>query len=147
MDNQNFTTAILVDKNPEEVFNAINNVRSWWSGEINGNSDKPGAEFTYNVPDTHFSKQKITEFIPGKKIVWHVVEASLNYVKHKREWNDTDIVFEISRKGNKTEVRFTHIGLLPEFECFIACSNAWGILIKGNLQKLITTGKAQPSPW
>ena len=101
MDNQNFTTAILVDKNPEEVFNAINNIRSWWLGKINGNSDKPGAEFTYNVPDTHFSKQKITEFIPGKKIVWHVVEASLNYVKHKREWKDTDIVFEISRKGIK----------------------------------------------
>lgn len=147
MDNQNFTSTILVDKNPEEVFNAINNVRSWWSGEISGDTDEPGAEFTYHVPDVHFSKQKITKFIPGKKIIWHVVEASLDYVKHKNEWKGTDIVFEINRKGNKTEVLFTHIGLLPRFECFNACSDAWGILIKGNLQRLITTGKAQPSPW
>lgn len=147
MDDQNFTTTILVDKNPEEVFNAINNIRSWWSGEISGDTDKHGVEFTYHVPDVHFSKQKITEFIPGKKIVWHVVEASLDYVKHKNEWKGTDIVFEINRKGNKTEILFTHIGLLRRFECFNARSDAWGILIKVNLQKLIATGKTQPSPW
>jgi hypothetical protein len=147
MDIQNFTASILVDKNPEEVFNAINNVRSWWSGEINGHTDKPGAEFSYQVPGAHFFKQKITEFIPGKKIVWYVAEESLNYVKHKSEWKGTNIIFEINRKRNKTEVLFTHIGLLPEFECFTACSDAWGILIKDNLQKLITAGKAQPGPW
>ena len=147
MENKNFTAAFLVDQSPEEVFNAINNVSGWWSGEIMGDTDKPGAEFTYRVPGVHVSKQKITEFAPGKKVVWHVVDASLSFVKDKSEWRDTDIVFEIDRKGNKTEVRFAHIGLVPAFECYNDCSNAWGMLIHGNLRKLITTGKAQPSPW
>ena len=147
MENQNFTASFLVDQTPKEVFDAINNVRGWWSGEIEGDTDKLNAEFKYRVPDMHYSKQKITEFIPGKKVVWHVSDASLSFVKDKNEWKGTNIVFEIAKKGNKTEVRFTHIGLVPDFECYNDCSNAWGMLINGNLRKLITTGKVQPSPW
>jgi hypothetical protein len=98
MSDQNYTTAFLVDQTPEEVFAAINNVRGWWSGEIEGDTDKLGAEFTYRVPDVHYSKQKITEFIPGKKVVWHVLDSDISYVQVKTEWNDTKISFEISNK-------------------------------------------------
>ena len=147
INDQNFTVTFTVDQNTTEVFDAINNVRGWWSGEIKGGTDKHGDEFTYQVKDVHFSKQKITEFIPGKKLVWHVLDASLSFVKDKSEWKDTDIIFEISRQGNKTEVQFTHKGLVPSFACYKDCSNAWGMLINGNLRKLITTGKNQPSPW
>jgi len=145
--NPSFAAAFLLDKTPEEVFNAITNVRGWWSGEIEGDTGKLGAEFTYRYKDVHRSKQKITEFIPGKKIVWHVLDASLSFTKDKTEWKDTDVVFEISEKEGKTEVRFTHLGLVPQFECYGSCSNAWGLLINGNLRKLITTGKVQPDPF
>ncbi len=147
MKGQNYSTTFSVDKTPEEVFNAINNVRGWWSGEVEGNTDKPGAEFTYRVPGAHYSKQRITEFSSGKKIIWHVSDANLSFVKEKSEWKDTDIIFEITKKGRKTEIHFTHKGLIPEVECYDACSNAWGALVNGNLRKLIITGKAQPSPW
>jgi hypothetical protein len=92
----------------------------------------------------HRSKQKVTEFVPGKKVVWHVLDSELSFAKDKSEWNDTDIVFDISDKDGKTQVRFTHEGLVPRFECYRSCSNAWGTLINGNLRKLITTGKSQP---
>jgi len=92
----------------------------------------------------HQSTQKITEFTPAERVVWHVVESYLGCVKHKSEWNGSRIVFEISEKDGKTEVRFTHVGLVPRYECYDSCSNAWGMLINGSLRNLITTGKSQP---
>jgi hypothetical protein len=144
---QNFTTAILVDRSPEQVFDAINNVRGWWSGEIEGMTDIQGAEFTYTVPGIHFSKQRITELITGKKVVWSVVNATLSFVNDKNEWEGTNIVFDIAKKGDRTEVRFTHVGLAPIYECYKDCSSAWALLINGNLKNLITIGEHQPSPW
>lgn len=145
--NQNYTTIFMVDQSPQEVFAAVNKVGDWWSGEIVGGTDKLGDTFTYSVPDVHYSQQTITELIPGTKVVWHVSDAKLTFAKDKSEWKGTDIVFEIAKKGDMTELRFTHHGLVPDFECYEACSNAWGLLVGGNLLKLITTGKSQPSPW
>ena len=88
-----------------------------------------GAEFTYRYKNMHKSTQQITEFIPGKKVVWHVTDAELTFVKDKTEWIGTDIVFEIARKGGKTELHFTHVGLVPAFECYGGCSGAWGVLV------------------
>ncbi len=144
---KDFTASFSVDKSPKEAFDAINNVREWWSGEIDGETDRLGAEFIYRVKDVHLSKQMITELTPGKKVVWHVTDANLSFVKDPGEWKGTDIFFEIARVGGNTVVRFTHKGLVPQYECYNDCSNAWGLLVKGNLRKLITTGKAQPSPF
>lgn len=143
--NQNYSTSFTVEQSPEEAFAAINNVRGWWSGEIEGDTDNLGAEFTYRVSDVHYSKQKIIEFIPGNRVVWIVSDSYLNFTKAKTEWTDTKINFEISKKNGKTEVRFTHIGLVPTYECYGDCSNAWGALVNGNLRKLIATGEDQPN--
>jgi hypothetical protein len=145
MTEQHFTVAFTVDQTPEEAFAAINDVRGWWSGEIEGSTDKLGEEFTYRYKDVHDSKQRITELIPGKRVVWLILDSYLNFTKDTAEWNGTEVVFEISKKGEQTEVRFTHRGLVPAFECFNGCSNAWGFYINGSLRSLITSGKGEPN--
>ncbi|MFM2224818.1 MAG: hypothetical protein RJA07_1020 [Bacteroidota bacterium] len=140
---QNFTTTILVEQSPAEVFKAINNVADWWQGEIKGNSHKLNDEFTYNMMDFHISKQKVVEIIPNQKVVWLITESNLNSFNNHTEWTGTKIVFEISTKENKTELRFTHQGLVPKFECYGDCSGAWGELIQKSLFSLITTGKGK----
>ena len=145
MNSRNYTIAFTVNQTPQEAFAAINNVRGWWSEEIEGSTDTLGAEFKYHFKDIHRCKLKITELIPGKKVVWHVLDNHFNFTKDKTEWKGTDIAFEISRKGGKTEIRFTHVGLVPEYECYDACSEGWGFYINTSLRDLITTGKGQPN--
>ncbi len=145
MNDQNFTRTFTVDQSPEEAFAAINNVRGWWSEEIEGSTDKLGEEFKYHFKDVHRCTIKITELVPNKKVVWRVLDNYFSFTKDKTEWTGTDITFEISKKDDKTEVHFTHLGLVPEYECFNVCSNAWGSYITGSLRDLITTGKGQPN--
>jgi hypothetical protein len=145
MQTQDLTTTFTVDQTPEQAFAAINNVRGWWSGQIEGSTTKLGDEFTYRYKDIHYSKQRLTEFIPGKKVVWDVLDSYLAFVDDKTEWNGTKVTFEVGRKGDKTEVHFTHVGLAPNHECFNACSDAWGFYVKDSLRNLITQGKGQPN--
>jgi hypothetical protein len=85
------------------------------------------------------------EVIPNKKVAWLVTDSSLNFVDNKTEWTGTKIIFDISEKNGKTQVRFTHLGLVPAYECFNSCSNAWTDIIRDGLRKLITAGKGQAS--
>ena len=62
MNNRNFTTSFTVKQTPEAAFAAVNNVRGWWSEEIEGSTDKLNAEFKYHYEDVHRCKMKITEF-------------------------------------------------------------------------------------
>jgi len=146
MDNRDFTTSIQVDQTPQEAFDAINNVRGWWSEEIKGDTDRLNAEFTYHYKDVHISKMKIIEFIPGKKVVWLVLDNYFNFTKDKSEWKGNKIIFKIAEKDNKTQLQFTHEGLVPIYECYEVCHDAWSNYIKNSLRSLITTGKGQPNP-
>lgn len=139
----NFTTTFFVDQTPQEVFNAVNNVSAWWQGEVEGNTTKLNDEFVYRMEDIHFSKQKLVEVVPKQKIVWRVTDSNLDFAKDKSEWTGTEIIFEITEISNKTQLRFTHVGLAPKFECYDACSNAWEQLIQKSLFSLITTGKGK----
>ena len=47
MNKPSFSIRFLVDRGPEEVFAAINDVRAWWSGTIEGDNDELGATFRY----------------------------------------------------------------------------------------------------
>ena len=143
MQEKGFTTSILVDQTPEEVFDAINNVAAWWTGEpgVEGKASRVGEEFTYRFRDIHYSKQSVIELVPSKKITWLVTESELSFIEKKDEWNRTKIIFEIARMGKKTEVRFTHVGLTMALECYNDCSKAWSSYVSESLRKFISSEK------
>jgi hypothetical protein len=143
MTTNDFTTSFTVNQTPQEAFDAINNVRGWWSGAFEGSANKPGDEFTYRYGDLHYSRQKVTELVPGKRVEWLIVDSSLSFVTDKDEWTGTQIRFDIAKKGDQTEVKFTHVGLVPDFECYDACSGAWGSIVSESLRNLIANGKGQ----
>jgi hypothetical protein len=145
MTTPDFTTTILVDQTPKQVFDAINNVRGWWSEEIEGSTNKLNDEFKYHYEDVHRCKMKITELVPGKKVIWLVLDNYFKFTKDKSEWTGTKIIFEIAEKDDKTQMRFTHQGLVPEYECYDICRNSWTNYIQNSLRNLISTGKGQPN--
>ncbi|HEX8094279.1 SRPBCC family protein [Jatrophihabitans sp.] len=143
MSDRSFTTAISVSQSPQQAFDAINNVSGWWSGEIEGDTSRVGDEFLYRHEELHRCKLRVTEAVPGRKVSWYVVDNYFSFTKDKTEWTNTTIQFEISAKAGGTEIRFTHLGLVPEYECFDACSDGWGFYINSSLRNLIATGEGQ----
>ena len=145
MQKRDYNTSIIVDATAQDAFESINNVTKWWTENLEGSSQKLGDEFAVRFGDVHYSKQKLIEVVPGKKIVWLVTDSKLNFIKDNQEWTDTKISFEISTQNEKTKIHFTHIGLVTEIECYDACSNAWKQYIEGSLLNFIKTGKGQPT--
>jgi uncharacterized protein YndB with AHSA1/START domain len=144
MENKNFTATIEVAKSPESVFKSItSDVAKWWGGkDFEGSSKKLNDEFIIHHPGAHYSKQKLVEVVPGKKIVWFVTESTLYWLKKdQHEWANTKMIFEISTKGNKTILHFTHEGLVPEKECYAKCEQGWSMVIKDWLFHFITDCK------
>jgi hypothetical protein len=143
MKNNSYNATILVSQKAEEVFNAICNVRKWWSKDFNGSSVKLNDEFSIDHPGQHYSKQKLVEFIPHRKIVWLVTESKMNWLKGDQdEWTNTKMDFEISAEGGRTKLHFSHQGLTPEKECYCMCGKGWDIVIKDWLTHFIVTGKS-----
>lgn len=145
MSTSNFNTGFLVDASPEQVFNAINNIRGWWSESVEGSTDTLNEEFLYYYKDVHISKMKIVELVPNSRVVWEVLDNHFNFVEDKTEWKGNHIVFEISPKDGQTELKFTHVGLVPAYECYNVCHDAWTSYIQGSLKDLITTGTGKPN--
>ena len=146
MNTSDFNTTLLVAQSPKEAFDAIINLRGWWSEDIEGDTDKPGGEFLYHYKDMHYCKMKLIELVPDQKVVWLVLDNYFKFTKDKSEWKGTKLVFIISQKDNQTEIRFTHEGLVPQYECYEVCREAWTNYITNSLRNLITTGKGQPNP-
>jgi activator of Hsp90 ATPase-like protein len=145
MTHRSYTTTFIVDQTPAAVFTAITNPRAWWSQEITGRTDTLGETFRYHFKDFHRCEIAVKELIPGQKVLWTVLSNYFSFTEDRTERTGTDIVFEISSSGGQTVVTFTHVGLVPEYECYNACSEGWRSYIIGSLHDLITTGRGRPN--
>jgi len=139
---KDYTATIEVAKSPQEVFNHLKDISKWWSRDFEGRSTKLNDEFVICHPDRHYSKQKLVEVDPDKKLVWLVTDSKLSWLeKDKHEWTNTRMVFEITSKDENTLLHFTHEGLAPEKECYVMCELGWNMVIKDRLFNFITEGK------
>ena len=145
MSDQSYTTSFTVDRPALEVFHAINDVRSWWNEDITGEADAVGAEFTHLVKDIHRARMQVTDLVPGERVAWRVVDNWMSFIQDQSEWKDTEIRFDLSEEDGATTVRFTHVGLVPDYECFEVCNIAWSHYIGGSLRSLIATGEGRPN--
>lgn len=138
MEQQNYQSSIAADFTPGEAFDSINQVNEWWAKNIEGSTKKLNDVFTVNFSGGTYVTFKVTESEPAEKVAWHVTDCYLPWLKDKTEWTGTTVVFEISALGDKTQVTMTHVGLVPEVECYAGCEAGWNKHFKGSLFKLLT---------
>lgn len=138
---RSFHLSITAMVTPEKARDAICRVNDWW-GCVEGETTRQNDRFTYRPNDT-WVNFKVT-ICTNHKIVWHVEDCYLHFQENKTEWKNTDVVFDIVEDGALTRIDFTHVGLLPEIECYAACSGGWTRYINGSLLQLLQTGKGSP---
>jgi uncharacterized protein YndB with AHSA1/START domain len=146
MSDNSWTAEIVVPHSPEQVFEAVTNVRAWWCEDIDGATTDVGDEFTFTDHDDLWCRFRLTEVTPARRVVWHVLDSRLDFVEDHTEWTGTQVVFDISRRPGGTSLRLTHQGLRPTVECYEVCSRGWDFYLNQSLKDLITVGAGQPIP-
>ena len=149
MNHKDYQTSIIVNVTAKEAQGAINKVSEWWTKEaagvkteFEGQSTKLNDEFVLRHGENHYSKQKLIEVIPDKKVVWFVTDSKLNWIEKDRyEWTGTKMIFELNYQGGKTVLKFTHQGLVPEKECYEHSVQFWDMVIKEWLFNFISEDK------
>jgi hypothetical protein len=143
MKNKNFHRTITVNASPADTMKKISEVNGWWAKNFTGKAEKLNDKFSVHFGKT-FVDFQISELIPNKKVVWKVTDCNLHWINNKKEWNGTEVVFEITEKKNETQVDFTHIGLVPGVECYDNCETGWTGHVTLSLARFINEGKGTP---
>jgi hypothetical protein len=143
MKNKNYSATIKVSAAPEAAFEKIAKVNGWWAKKFTGKALHENDTFKVTFGET-FVDFKITEAIPGKKIVWHVTDCYLDWINNKKEWSGTQVVWELTTENGGTQIKMTHEGLFPGVECYNDCEVGWNGHVKESLLAFINENKGQP---
>jgi hypothetical protein len=146
MNDKSYSKTIEAKVSPSEAIKKICDVHAWWGKNFEGKSNNEGNVFTVRFKNGDMYKMKIAEVTADKKIVWDVIDAHQTWVKEPTEWIGTKIIWEIKENDDGSEIHFTHLGLVPELECYDNCKQGWDYLMLQSLLELLNTGKGMPQP-
>jgi hypothetical protein len=148
MEKKHYHRTITVNASAAEAIKKIGQVNHWWKHDFTGSAEKQNDMFT--VPFGELNGEKsfvdfvVSEIIPNKKVVWKVTNCNLPWFKDKTEWNNTEVVFEITSANNKVNIDFTHIGLVPGIQCYEVCEKGWDGHVTKSLVSFMNDGKGNP---
>jgi hypothetical protein len=143
MKNNDLQVTVAAPVTAAEAFEAINDVRGWWLKKVHGPTNHLGDEFKADFGST-WVDFKITEFVPGKRVVWQVTDCYLDFINDKHEWNGTSVSFDITENNDSTTVTLTHHGLIPGAECYEQCNDGWNYHFGESMLKLLTEKEGLP---
>ena len=119
---RDFTSVKTIAASPEQVFAALKTpegVAGWW-GTTSGSAGAVGDVLEVGFGTSRVITMDVASLEPGR-IEWFVEQAP-----YTPEWDGTSIVFELApTEGDGTELRFRHVGLTPQFECYDMCHAGW----------------------
>ena len=138
---ESFSASITTPISAEEGLQKIAQVGNWWGVGFEGRAEQKGDKFTIRMGPEAWFNYTVTELVPGKKVVWHVDDCYMPWYEDKTEWKGHDMVFEFNENNGRTELTFTHVGLVAGIACFKDCVPGWTHWITRSLQSYFDTGK------
>jgi len=109
-----YTTSMEVPFPPRYVFNHVKNLSKWWPEEYIGGGIEHDSEFVFKTGEGHYSKNRVVEFEPDKKLVWLTMESIRKADNY--DWSGTRFIFELTPKAENTLIKFTYDGIVLENE-------------------------------
>jgi len=143
MEKKNYSCKIEVPVLASDAFDGINSISGWWAQNLEGNSTALNDVFTVHFGET-FGTFRVTEMIPGAKVVWFCEHSYLDLLKDKTEWEGSSVVWQINPIKNGCSIKMTHLGLVPGKECYKDCEQGWNFYIKESLLKFLTERRGEP---
>lgn len=144
MEKKNYHTTIVVNASQEEALKKISQV-IWWKKDFRGTAEKLNDKFSVPFGELNgeqsFVDFVVSELVPNKRIAWKVTDSNLPWFNDKKEWNGTEVVFDLFPDQGKTRIAFTHVGLVPGVECYEACESGWNGHITKDLLNFINEVK------
>jgi hypothetical protein len=144
MKEQSYQSSFIAHIPPKEAFEKISRVSEWWAKNFEGTSQRPDDVFTVRFRSGDMFQAKVTEMLPDTKIIWEFIDAYQGWVKNSTEWIGTKIMWEVTPQKEGVEVTMTHVGLVPELECFAQCTKSWHYLMQESLFQFLNEGKGHP---
>jgi hypothetical protein len=144
MNKHDYHSTIVAKITPKEALDKISRVSEWWAKDFDGRSQKLNDVFTVRFGNGDMYKVKVSEIIPDKKIIWDVIDSYQGWHKNHAEWVGTQIVWEVFPQKDNIEVMMTHVGLVPEFECFDKCSQGWDYLLQKSIFRFLSENIGLP---
>ena len=138
--NTKYTVAIEVAKSPNDVFDHLVDLSKWWPEEFEGESIKLNSEFIFRTGDSHYSKNKVVEFVPNKKVVWLTTKSIRK--TDDFDWTGTKFIFELTPQEDHTQLKFTYDGVVLDDESD-RLVEICDITIKEMLYNFIVNGKGK----
>ena len=109
-----YSVAIELPKPQQQVFSHVINLKKWWPEDLEGDDIRLNGEFVLSTGDSHYSKNKVIEFVPNQKLAWLVTESVRKTDGY--DWSGTKMIFELTAKGDQTLISFTYDGVVFEDE-------------------------------
>jgi len=149
MPNQNYKRTITVSAPAEKAFWALTEgMHEWWTkpdAPMKSVGDR--SKFTF-PPGSGYWTFEATTLEPGKCVEMLCVEAlHLHEGMPKEietEWLNTRVRWDIETKGDQTEIRVEHDGLVPGLHCYEICEAGWDMFFVDSLQAFLDKGVGAP---
>ncbi len=132
---------IHLRSSPQEAYAALtepHRLAGRWTTDVHGIS-AVGEKLQFCFGGRLAAEMLVTELVPGSRARWHVGDRSIP------QWVDTEIAFDIFRRGDRTIVHLRHANRRESADMFPECSMHWAIYLL-SFKEFVETGKARPHP-